>query len=370
MAVALDLKLLSQELKEAGSPWEMDETTDMALMTEDERRKRLGFTPPPGEMQFEQAVALCATLKPMTAAEIAADAIGAPSAYDLRNVGGKDFTTRVKDQGGCGSCVAFGTVAVMETTARRRANDPNLAVDLSEAHLFYCHAAEEGRNCGNGWWPDNAFRKAREKGIAFDSFFPYTAGNQACQVQSGWKDNLAKVTGHSKMSSRADMKNWISTRGSLTGCFIVYQDFFSYRSGVYRHVSGEAAGGHCVEILGYDDSQGCWICKNSWGTNWGEGGYFRIAYGQANIETWAGPYGANAVTLRSWARNTKVRALWTNRSDRNAHVHLAGNGWRKVADNNTTVQHAMLAELIAAKAGARRVDALVENNKIQQVYVI
>ena len=46
-------------------------------------------------------------------------------AYDLRNVGGKNFATPVKNQGGCGSCVTFGTAAVLETTYKRSRNNPN-----------------------------------------------------------------------------------------------------------------------------------------------------------------------------------------------------------------------------------------------------
>ena len=60
----------------------------------------------------------------------------------------------------------------------------------------------------------------------------------------------------------AAMKQHIYTYGALTACFVVYQDFFSYRTGVYRHVSGGVAGGHCVALIGWDDSQGCWIAKN------------------------------------------------------------------------------------------------------------
>jgi C1A family cysteine protease len=370
MAEALNLQRLAEELKNAGSPWETDPRTDMALMTEDERRRRLGFTPPPGEMSLEQAVRASEAARPITAQEIAMQAAAAPAAYDLRNVGGLNFTTSVKNQGGCGSCVAFGAVAVLETTAKRSRNDPNFAIDLSEAHMFYCHAKEEGRNCANGWWPDNAFKKAAEKGVTFDEYFRYTAGDQNCAVQGGWTDAVATATGHTHLDSPAKMKEWISTKGSITGCFVVYQDFFSYRSGVYRHVSGTAAGGHCIEILGYDDAQGCWICKNSWGTNWGEGGYFRIAYGQCNIETWSGPYGANGVSLRTWTRDVRVSGLWTNDSDRNAYVYLSGTGWRQLARSSTTVQHTMLSELVAAKAGMRRVDALQDGNEIRQVYVI
>ena len=372
MEESLSLKQLADDLKSAGSPWEMDPATELALLTEDERRTRLGFTPPPGEMSLEEAIAVSDAASVLSPEQIAVEAsvTAAPTAYDLRDVNGKDFTTSVKNQGGCGSCVAFGTVAVLETTARKAANNPNLSMDLSEAQVFYCHAKEEGRNCSNGWWPDNAFKKAKEKGVTFEEYFPYTAGDQNCNLQAAWRDYSATPTGHSKLTSRAMMKQWISTRGSITGCFVVYQDFFSYRSGVYRHVSGNSAGGHCVEIIGYSDAQGCWICKNSWGTNWGEGGYFRIAYGQCNIESWAGPYGADGVSLRMWDKNARVNGLWTDRSDRNAWVHLSGKGWKKVATTNTAVHHAMLSQLIAAKAGNRRVDVLHDNNKINQVYVI
>ena len=149
----------------------------------------------------------------------------------------------------------------------------------------------------------------------------------------------------------------------------MYQDFFSYRSGVYRHVTGGQAGGHCVEIVGYNDAQGCWICKNSWGTNWGEGGFFRIAYGQCQLETWYGPYGANAVTLKTWANNVKVNGLWSNDSPRNAYAHFQGLGWRKLVTTSDVQQQAMLTELIGAKAGNRSVRALIDGNQVREIYV-
>ncbi len=71
----------------------------------------------------------------------------------------------------------------------------------------------------------------------------------------------------------------------------VYNDFSAYKSGVYR-VSNAATlrGYHCICIVGYDDSAGCWIGKNSWGTGWGEAGFFRLAYGQSKLlidSSWA-----------------------------------------------------------------------------------
>ncbi|HEY5013728.1 MAG TPA: C1 family peptidase, partial [Acidimicrobiia bacterium] len=98
-----------------------------------------------------------------------------------------------------------------------------------------------------------------------------------------------KISGWIKPTNIPEMKNIISTIGPTTACFTVYEDFMHYRGGVYRHVAGNQVGGHCVCIIGYDDAVGCWIAKNSWGTNWGEHGFFRIAYGQCGIDNvmWA-----------------------------------------------------------------------------------
>jgi C1A family cysteine protease len=365
----LDLNQLRIELEEAGQPWEMDENTSLAQMTEEERVRRLGMVPPPGEMTLEEAVLAAEAAPAITPEIIATEAvIGAAAAFDHRNVGGHDFTTPVKNQGGCGSCVAFGVVAVMETTYRRQVNNAQFAVDLSEAHLFYCHGGALGRTCNNGWWPDQALDEARDKSVTTEAMYPYTGTQQACGVGAGWQSHRAWVTGRTKLDTRAKMKDWISTRGSITGCFVVFQDFFSYSSGVYRHVSGSAAGGHCVEIIGYSDVQGCWICKNSWGPNWGESGYFRIAYGQCNIETWAGPYGANSVSLRTLVGDLTVSQVYATPHSKNTWAAFEGIGWRRIhpdaADGVTNV----LAVLAIARAKERKVHAQLDGQYVYSAY--
>ena len=71
--------------------------------------------------------------------------------------------------------------------------------------------------------------------------------------------------------------------------FIVYEDFMNYKSGVYRHQSGGMLGGHAVKIVGWgkDDNGEHWIVQNSWTTNWGDKGFFKIAMGQCNIDSGA-----------------------------------------------------------------------------------
>jgi hypothetical protein len=65
----------------------------------------------------------------------------------------------------------------------------------------------------------------------------------------------------------------------------VFDDFLSYTSGVYQHVTGDYYGLHAIEVIGYSDSGQYFIAKNSWGTGWGQGGFFMIAYSETGTTT-------------------------------------------------------------------------------------
>jgi C1A family cysteine protease len=369
MAEGINLDGIRAAVKEAGASWEPGETS-LTRMPQEEREKRLGFTPPPGEPSVDELHAALES-QSITVEHEEAEGVGAPASFDLRNVGGKSYVTSIKNQGGCGSCVAFGSAAVVESTASYERRDPNLVIDLSEAQLFYCFAKAEGRNCSNGWWPERALINIRDKGLTFEDYFPYTAGDQACNVNADWPNRNAKIATMQQLTTTAAMKDWVSTHGAISGCFIVYEDFFAYRSGVYRHVSGNQVGGHCVAIIGCDDAGGYWICKNSWGTGWGESGYFKIAYGECGIETWAGPWGASGVTLTQWLNNRLVQGLWAHESPRNAWVYLSGGaGWKKLSPTDDDVLLTMLADMIAAKAASRPVNVFDQGGTIRLAYVL
>ncbi len=354
---SLDLRKLSAALQEQGRPWQMAENPITAL-EEQERRVRLGVPARP-ELQ-ETALRASAVLSATSA--------GAPAAFDVRNVDGVNYDTPVKDQGGCGSCVAFGAAALMEVVARytRRITMP---LDLSEAHLFYVHARSEGRNCGNGWWPDRALTHARDTGVTFEDYYPYTAGDQdGSALNADWPNRLARVASFENISNdAAKMKEHISTYGAVTACFNVFQDFFSYRSGVYRHVTGDLAGGHCVVLIGYDDAAGCWIGRNSWGPGWGDGGYFRIGYGECAIESYQ-TCSVTGVSLRAWLPDQEILGLWSNNADANVWAYGAQRGWVKLDGAHTGVGHVMLSDLAAAKALGRPVGMFEDNGSVKQIY--
>lgn len=236
----------------------------------------------------------------------------APS-YDLRDVDGENYITPVKNQAHCGSCVAFGVCAAVEGTLQIRRGDPYLQPDLSEAHLFYCHGGDEGRTCGNmvgnppvaepngGWWPGAAFTAFETKGVADEYDYPYDSPSSpydatlTCQLGPNWNGPTTTIVGWQVLDYADDMKVWISDGGGpLVGAFTVYQDFISFFSNnsdpdaVYRRSNnpGRLQGGHCICVVGYDDTQQCWICKNSWGPNWANAGFFKIGYGEVGIDAY------------------------------------------------------------------------------------
>jgi C1A family cysteine protease len=158
--------------------------------------------------------------------------------------------------------------------------------------LFYCYARNQGRNCDNGWWVAGALNAFRKHGVVDNACFTYTAGDQPCNLCTDSNLHTNKVTNWHIIKSTSAMKESIVNRGPLITCFAVYTDLYAYKSGIYRttyDVFGsnpgvEFEGGHCVCCVGYDDIAKCWICKNSWGSSWGDNGYFRIRYGDCGID--------------------------------------------------------------------------------------
>mmetsp|Transcript_18182 Transcript_18182/g.13224 ORF Transcript_18182/g.13224 Transcript_18182/m.13224 type:complete len:102 (-) Transcript_18182:49-354(-) len=83
------------------------------------------------------------------------------------------------------------------------------------------------------------------------------------------------------------MKSMI-VEGPVEVQFHVYEDFYNYKSGVYTRSSLSYVGDHDVKVLGWghDSASGLdyWIVANSWGSKWGEQGFFRIAFGECGFD--------------------------------------------------------------------------------------
>jgi C1A family cysteine protease len=209
-----------------------------------------------------------------------------PPRFDLRGFPGSNYTTNVKDQSDCGSCVAFACVATVEHVLAYQSQTANPTTNLSEAHLFFEYGR---RKCSQGWWPNNALPFFKKNptgvgGVTEETYCRYTIGNTE-SLREGWQNARRYIASHRQVSGRDNIKRYISAYGSIVACLNVYEDFFWLGSGVYSRAIGNFVGNHCVSLVGYEDANSCWIGKNSWGQDWGDGGFFRIAYGQCRIDS-------------------------------------------------------------------------------------
>jgi len=276
----LSVEGLMANIRSAGYDWEPGKTALSALSTM-EQDLRLGLEVPPSAME-EIATAIA-----LDSEEVAY----APKS-DWRSKNGSNWVAPIRDQESCGSCVSFATVATIEAQARIQYTHPAWGLDLSEADLFFCGA---GKRCSKGWWPTHALEYAKSKGISDEACFPYVPRDVHCTLCGDKVDRHLKIGSWTQLNNISKRKQWLDDKGPLVACMAVYRDFFNYKSGIYRHVTGDRAGYHAICCIGYDEEQECWICKNSWGDDWGDSGFFRIGYGEADIDTRFAMYGVEEI---------------------------------------------------------------------------
>jgi C1A family cysteine protease len=183
--------------------------------------------------------------------------------------------TGIRNQGQCGSCYAFGACATFEGWKKLKGETH----DLSEQY-FMMKAKQIGPYGGcSGWYLDTSMNLLKNNGVCDESACPYKAYESACpsNVQA-----THKIETWASTTDINTIKSALQKYGPIYVGFAVYNDFMSYSGGIYRYTSGSLRGYHAVAIVGYDDTNKCFKVKNSWGTSWGESGYFRIAYDQMN----------------------------------------------------------------------------------------
>jgi C1A family cysteine protease len=204
---------------------------------------------------------------------------GPVTSVDWRSYNEQNAVTSIKDQQGCGSCVAFGVAATVESMA---IIEHKKQYDLSEAELFFCAGPQAGAGAcpQGGWWPSDAMPYLRDTGVSQEDCFPYGDQQIPCKTCSERDQQAVYITKDVEILDVDERKKYISNIGPMIGGMRVFSDFMLYQNGVYSHVTGGEEGGHCIQILGYDDKEGCWICKNSWNEGWGDNGFFRIAYNE------------------------------------------------------------------------------------------
>jgi len=208
--------------------------------------------------------------------------VSIPPSVDWRSNGG-NYVSSVKNQGSCGSCWAFAVTGALESKAMISLGTPGKNLNLSEQIVLSCSGAG---SCGGGHI-NSASSFLYDYGNGREGCYPYTGKNGNCEnACSNRTIRPYRLTSSwAWVSTNVDsMKNAIANYGPIATTLAVYRDFYYYTEGVYRHTWGEFRGLHAVLAVGYNDVGGYFIVKNSWGTGWGLGGYFKISYDEVDAQ--------------------------------------------------------------------------------------
>jgi len=218
-----------------------------------------------------------------------------PTTFDWR-----PQCTPVKDQDGCGSCWAFATVGTLECAISIK---DGVTVDLSEQWLISCnnettppHLLGNGVwGCDGGWFAHDYHRskpdECGESGAVLETDFPYAYQDVPCNCPEGgydhyyWIYSWGYIAGEEKVPDTDSIKQAIMTCGPVSAAVYADGPFSAYADGVFNASTLEEVN-HAIVLVGWDDSlgtEGAWILRNSWGTNWGLDGYMYIEYGCSNV---------------------------------------------------------------------------------------
>jgi len=199
-----------------------------------------------------------------------------PASIDWRE---KGAVTPVKNQGQCGSCWAFSTIASVEGINYIKTGK---LVSLSEQQLVDC--SKENAGC-NGGLMDNAFQYIIDNGgIVTEDEYPYTAEAGKCstaKIKS--KERMALIDGFEDVPTNNEeaLKKAVAHQPVSVAIEASGKDFQFYSKGVFTGKCGTRLD-HGVVVVGYGKSSegiNYWIVRNSWGPEWGEKGYIKMQQG-------------------------------------------------------------------------------------------
>ncbi|XP_030750820.1 cathepsin L1-like [Sitophilus oryzae] len=206
-----------------------------------------------------------------------------PSSIDWRDVGA---VTDVKSQGLCQSCWTFAAAGAIEGHWFRKTGK---LVDVSEQDFVDCTPSDDGDGGCQTGYTDAAFEYARKRsGVNSEDAYPYEAKEGKCRHVNG--SSVARTAGYAEVApNEKALEEAVGTLGPIAAAIDASKTGFQfYSDGVYLDPEcGNTTDdiNHAVLIVGYgqeSDGKKYWIVKNSYGPDWGQGGYIKMAKDAGN----------------------------------------------------------------------------------------
>merc|ERR1711936_84603 len=244
-----------------------------------------------------------------------------PASYNSVTLGN---VSPVKSQGSCGSCVAFATMALVETCFKKAVGTFG---DYSEQHFVDCAFDGDLVNGCNGAAPHGYAKWLKEKKpkLAHETTYPYKATKQSCSTTYKQFYQGVDISGAywTESGDEETLKKLVATHGAVVTGVAAAGPFSQYKGGIFAGCSSNAQQDHAVAVVGYGTEGGVdyWLVKNSWGTSWGEKGYIRVKRGVKmcgigqSIVTVSCAKGSSSATTSAPVTTTTTKAPATDSPD-------------------------------------------------------
>lgn len=224
-----------------------------------------------------------------------------PEKYDLRTYG---YVTNVRNQGSIGACWTFSTYGSLESTIKKSSGK---AYDFSEIHMAVYNGDVGPDDGGNNHIATSYLVSGKGPILESEAPYPNPAVVSNINVSGDLKakyrvKDIIFLPSREHSLDNDEIKNAIITYGAVSSSYYDNSSYYTYNGQASYYNKYTSMANHAITIIGWDDKfsknnfkvvppgDGAFIVKNSWGTNWGDNGYFYISYYDISLG-----YDSNAV---------------------------------------------------------------------------